>query len=118
MPMELTCQINIVVCTALVMMEGSYFLGDVWYFYNALYHDHPILSAKIDVLPQTTKDLGKNVYSKGRHRFFDASPNFQNIRGPRPMQLVVVMAVRKAVSAATTTFTAISMNLFFIVIHY
>ena len=40
------------------------------------------------------------------------------------MQLVVVMAVRKAVSAATTTFTATSMILFFIthyslfVIHY
>ena len=30
------------------------------------------------------------------------------------MQLVVVMAVRKAVRAATTTFTAISMNRFFI----
>ena len=30
------------------------------------------------------------------------------------MQLVVVMAVRKAVSAATTTFTAISKILFFI----
>ena len=30
------------------------------------------------------------------------------------MQLVVVMAVRKAVSAATITFTAISMTLFFI----
>ena len=30
------------------------------------------------------------------------------------MQEVVVMAVRKAVSAATTTFTAISMNRFFI----
>ena len=30
------------------------------------------------------------------------------------MQLVVVMAVRKAVSAATMTFTAISMILFFI----
>ena len=29
------------------------------------------------------------------------------------MQLVVVMAVKKAVSAATTTFTAISMNRFF-----
>ena len=29
------------------------------------------------------------------------------------MQLVVVMAVRKAVSAATTTFTAISMMRFF-----
>ena len=37
------------------------------------------------------------------------------------MQLVVVMAVRKAVSAATITFTAISTTLFFIVvaiIHY
>ena len=31
------------------------------------------------------------------------------------MQLVVVMAVRKAVSAATTTFTAISMTRFFII---
>ena len=30
------------------------------------------------------------------------------------MQLVVVMAVKKAVSAATTTFTAISMTRFFI----
>ena len=30
------------------------------------------------------------------------------------MQLVVVIAVRKAVSAATTTFTAISITLFFI----
>ena len=30
------------------------------------------------------------------------------------MQLVVVMAVRKAVSAATITFTAISMKRFFI----
>ena len=33
------------------------------------------------------------------------------------MQLVVVMAVRKAVSAATTTFTAISMMRFFILYH-
>ena len=31
------------------------------------------------------------------------------------MQLVVVMAVRKAVSAATITFTAISMKLFFFI---
>ena len=31
------------------------------------------------------------------------------------MQLVVVMAVRNAVSAATTTFTAISITLFFII---
>ena len=30
-----------------------------------------------------------------------------------PMQLVVVMAVKKAVSAATTTFTAISIIRFF-----
>ena len=36
--------------------------------------------------------------------------------GPKPMQLVVVMAVRKAVSAATTTFTAISITLFFIAV--
>ena len=33
------------------------------------------------------------------------------------MQLVVVMAVRKAVSAATNTFTAISINPFFFIIH-
>ena len=34
------------------------------------------------------------------------------------MQLVVVMAVRKAVSAATITFTAISMTLFFMVFFF
>ena len=34
------------------------------------------------------------------------------------MQLVVVMAVRKAVSAATITFTATSTTLFFITFHY
>ena len=39
-------------------------------------------------------------------------------KGPRPMQLVVVMAVRKAVSAATTTFTPISTIRFFIIVHY
>ena len=39
---------------------------------------------------------------------------FQN--GPLPIQLVVVMAVRKAVSAATMTFTAISTMLFFFII--
>ena len=32
------------------------------------------------------------------------------------MQLVVVMAVRKAVSAATNTFTAISINPFFLIV--
>ena len=34
--------------------------------------------------------------------------------GPSPMQLVVVMAVKNAVSAATITFTATSRILFFI----
>ena len=34
------------------------------------------------------------------------------------MQLVVVMAVRKAVSAATTTFTPISTKRFFIIFNY
>ena len=34
------------------------------------------------------------------------------------MQLTVVMAVRKAVSAATITFAATSMNLFFIVLFF
>ena len=33
------------------------------------------------------------------------------------MQLVVVIAVRNAVSAATTTFTAISMKRFFIIVN-
>ena len=36
----------------------------------------------------------------------------QKLMGPCPMQLVVVMAVRKAVRAATITFTAISRILF------
>ena len=36
-------------------------------------------------------------------------------RGPSPMQLVVVIAVRNAVSAATKTFAPISMILFFII---
>ena len=36
----------------------------------------------------------------------------QNSIGPQPMQLVVLMAVRNAVSAATSTFTAISVMLF------
>ena len=39
----------------------------------------------------------------------------KNVIGPCPIHEVVVMAVRKAVSAATTTFTAISTNLFFMV---
>jgi len=38
--------------------------------------------------------------------------------GPWPIQLVVVMAVRKAVSAATSIFTAISMIRFFIIISH
>ena len=38
---------------------------------------------------------------------------FQSVMGPKPMQLVVVMAVRKAVSAATITFTATSTIRFF-----
>ena len=41
----------------------------------------------------------------------------QNASGPWPMQLVVVMAVRKAVSAATMTFTAISIKRFFMILH-
>ena len=37
----------------------------------------------------------------------------QSVMGPKPMQLVVVMAVRKAVSAATITFTVTSTIRFF-----
>ena len=36
-------------------------------------------------------------------------------KGPSPIQLVVVIAVRNAVSAATTTFTATSIIRFFII---
>ena len=40
-------------------------------------------------------------------------------RGPCPIQLVVVIAVRNAVSAATITFTAVSRKSFlFIVIYF
>ncbi|MBQ6199873.1 MAG: hypothetical protein IJK50_00360 [Prevotella sp.] len=38
--------------------------------------------------------------------------------GPFPMQLVVPMAVRKAVSAATMTFTASSMILCFFILGF
>ena len=38
----------------------------------------------------------------------------QRMIGPMPIHEVVVIAVRKAVSAATTTFTAISTKRFFI----
>ena len=38
--------------------------------------------------------------------------------GPNPMQLVVVMAVRKAVSADTITFTATSMILPFFIVSF
>ena len=46
--------------------------------------------------------------------FLTFNLHFQN--GPRPMQLVVVNAVRKAVSAATIIFTTISISLFFFII--
>ena len=39
-------------------------------------------------------------------------------KGPLPIQLVVVMAVKNAVSAATTTFAAISIIRFFIIVNY
>ena len=39
-------------------------------------------------------------------------------KGPSPMQLVVVIAVRNAVSAATITFTATSMILFFMTVDF
>ena len=43
----------------------------------------------------------------------------QRAIGPYPIQLVVVTAVRKAVSAATITFTTTSINrFFFIIINY
>ena len=45
---------------------------------------------------------------------FVCALSFQRVMGPKPIQLVVLMAVRKVVSAATTTFTAISTKRFFI----
>ena len=42
----------------------------------------------------------------------------QIMMGPIPIQLVVVKAVRKAVSAATITFTATSMNSFFFMVQW
>ena len=45
--------------------------------------------------------------------YFLPLPSYIGI-GPCPKQLVVVMAVRKAVRAATITFTATSMKRFFI----
>ena len=51
---------------------------------------------------------------KEARRLILRAPIVQSIIGPCPMQLVVVMAVKKAVSAATTTFTATSTIRFFI----
>ena len=45
-----------------------------------------------------------------------AASTSQNLMGPHPMQLVVVIAVRNAVSAATIIFTANSINLFFAIL--
>lgn len=45
----------------------------------------------------------------------DGFDNRQNVIGPKPMQLVVPIAVRNAVSAATITFTASSITLCFFI---
>ena len=47
-----------------------------------------------------------------------AASTSQNLMGPHPMQLVVVIAVRNAVSAATIIFTANSINLFFAILFF
>ncbi len=56
-------------------------------------------------LRQSTKQIPRTITCGGYL--------FQSVMGPKPMQLVVVMAVRKAVRAATITFTATSTIRFF-----
>ena len=79
----------------------------------------PIQLAKLHIFCRKSKDLpifltsNKNTPSKirggqGALKFF-----IQN--GPRPKQLVVVIAVRNAVSAATIIFTANSIILCFVI---
>ena len=55
------------------------------------------------------KMLGTSIYEGERYE-----RSTRNL-GIMPMQLVVVSAVRNAVSAATTTFTASSIILFFVI---
>ena len=57
---------------------------------------------------ETAKHFGSPI------SYFLPLPSYIGI-GPCPIQLVVVMAVRKAVRAATNTFTPISAKRFFIV---
>lgn len=60
-----------------------------------------------------------NLLREIRMTFTDHAEFFQlstRYSGPCPMQLVVVIAVRKAVRAATMTFTATSIKLFFFII--
>jgi len=51
---------------------------------------------------------------KEAHSLILRAPIVQSVIGPWPMHEVVVMAVKKAVSAATMTFTATSTIRFFI----
>ena len=53
------------------------------------------------------------VMTESRRRGWGRGP----YSGPKPIQLVVVMAVRNAVSAATTIFTAISISRAFFILH-
>ena len=56
------------------------------------------------------------AYSQPSTFHFPLSTYSYNAIGPCPKQLVVVMAVRNAVSAATRTFATISITLFFFII--
>ena len=59
-----------------------------------------------------------NTAKNEAHSLKLRAPIVQSIIGPCPRHEVVVMAVKKAVSAATMTFTAISMMRFFILYHW
>ena len=62
---------------------------------------------------QTPPPCGHPLSRGGTYRTLAMLETYRN-KGPIPMQLVVVMAVTKAVRAATMTFTTISMMCFFL----
>ena len=66
-------------------------------------------TSEVQIINGTAKHFGSPIFFSFAHRAI----------GPYPIQLVVVTAVRKAVSAATITFTATSTIRFvFIIINY
>ena len=64
-----------------------------------------------------TNISANNPAQKEAHSLILRAPIVQSVIGPCPRHEVVVIAVKKAVSAATMTVTAISMMRFFILVH-